>query len=517
MTATFTPVPDSLALWKQNARACLSLELTPGDIVWDELGVPSQLLGFPISVAEVTAEDYRVSRQFVGLARSVACHRDHQRWSMLYHLLWRLTHGESHLLSVASDPLVWSLVRMHRGVKRASHKMKAFVRFRAVESAPGADDEFVAWFEPAHRVVEKTVPFFVDRFRSMKWTILTPDACARWDGGSLSLDQGIERIDAPHDPDSLEDLWRTYYAGIFNPARLNRNAMVAEMPRMYWKNLPEARIIAELSREAPGRMTAMILQTLSSPQRLPADLAATETDVSYAPPIVEDSWDPVHDPGWREARRRAEVVGVPAPRGLISGPTTVVAGVAGWTDPTLLAEGVYYPSGATSAESRLRYYASQLAMVEVDSTYYALPSEDTSRLWVERTPPGFVFNVKAHSLMTGHPTDPSRLPGWLRDDLPQRLRLSGNVYSHHFSRGALAEVWKRFLSALAPLAEAGKFGALMLQYPRWFTPGRESAAALCDARRLLGEFPASIEFRHRDWLSERVAPRTFGLLRDLQF
>ena len=158
----------------------------------------------------------------------------------------------------------------------------------------------------------------------------------------------------------------------------------------------------------------------------------------------------------------------------------------------------------------------QLPMVEVDATYYAMPSEATSQRWVERTPPHFMFNIKAHSLMTGHPTDPARLPQWLRDDLPLRLRSAHNVYAHHFSRSALDEVWRRFLSALAPLRAAGKLGAIMLQFPKWFTPSRESAAALALARDRLGDWPASVEVRHREWVSDRIAPRLFALLRDLR-
>jgi uncharacterized protein YecE (DUF72 family) len=418
--------------------------------------------------------------------------------------LWRLTHGESHLLHIASDPLVVRLTHMHKAVKRAAHKMKAFVRFRAFQTEQG--EEFISWFEPAHRVVEKTAPFFVDRFRSMRWSILTPDACARWDGTALTLSEGIEKSAAPTTDDSLEDYWRTYYSGVFNPARLNRRAMRAEMPQRYWKNLPEASLIDELARKAPARVAAMIEQSRSVPAQIDHSIVFEDDHVA---------WDPVHDPGWREARRRAESVAYRAPEGLTCGATRIVAGVAGWTDPTLLADGVFYPADAATPEERLRYYASLLPMVEVDSTYYYMPSESTSRRWVERTPDNFVFNIKAHSLMTGHPTDPCRLPQWLKDDLPLKLRIASNVYSHHFSRDALDEVWRRFLSALDPLREAGKLGAIMLQYPRWFTPSREAAAELDIARQRLGDCPTSVEFRHRDWLSRRIADRTFSLLESL--
>lgn len=515
-------------VWRRNARAALAQEVRPSDVAWNEDGTASLLFSDRVRVVE-TASTHTVPKAFVAMANTVACHRDETRWSMLYTLLWRLTHGEPHLMHIASDPLVSSLIRMHRAVRRASHKMKAFVRFKAIPVNDGVE-EFVAWFEPAHRVVELTAPFFVDRFRSMRWSILTPDGCARWDTQTLSISRGIERHEAPAGDDALESMWRTYYASTFNPSRLNVTAMRAEMPKRYWKNLPEAALISDLMRTAPTRMTAMIAQTLRPPSPLPQDLEAYESERVIGPAaggtdvragtVVDPghvTWDPVFDPGWREARRRAEAVKHRAPVGLTRGETRIVAGVAGWTDPTLLAKGVFYPDDATSAEGRLRYYASQLPMVEVDATYYVLPSQDTSTRWVERTPDHFVFNIKAHSLMTGHPTNPARLPRWLTDDLPLRIRTAANVYSHHFSREALDEVWRRFLSALEPLKAAGKLGAIMLQYPRWFKPTRAAASDLSLARERLQDWPATVEFRHRDWMSERIRQRAFSLLRDLEF
>ena len=500
-------VSESVKTWRDSARFCLHTDLRPDVVSWDGDGSASLMFGQRIDPHELPQRKYSVPRQFSGLVDTIGCHRDDERWSLLYTLLWRLTHGESHLLQVTSDSLVSHLIGMHRSVRRAAHKMKAFVRFRAIETDAG--EEFVAWFEPAHKVVERTSQFFVDRFRSMRWSILTPDACARWDGIALRITEGIERNAAPVSDDSLEEYWRTYYAGIFNPARLNRRAMRAEMPKGYWKNLPEAVLIDELARNAPARVVEMIERSQTQPVVLPADLDSSDAE--------HVSWDEVHDPGWKEARRRAEAVQCDASSALIRGDTRIFAGVAGWTDPTLLAAGVFYPENARTSEERLRFYASTFPMVEVDSTYYSMPSEKTSERWVERTPPDFLFNIKAHSLMTGHPTDPSKLPPWLKEELPLRLRVGASVYSHHFSSEAIDEVWKRFLSALQPLRDAGKLGAIMLQYPRWFTPARKSAAELTLARRRLGDWPATVEFRHRDWLSDRIAPRSFALLESLQF
>ena len=509
-------VPEALERWRATARHCLAARVSPDSLTWGDDGAASQLFGQDLPDGCDPAFQARVPKRFFALAASVACHRDAQRWSLLYELLWRLTHGEAHLLEVASDPLLHRLVGMHRAVRRASHKMKAFVRFREIGPPDDGEPVLVAWFEPVQRVVERTAPFFVTRFPSMRWAILTPDCCARWDGSMLHLTGGIERHAAPSGNDALEELWRTYYAGTFNPARLNRRAMRAEMPAGYWKNLPEASLIDSLSRQAPARMARMIAQTLEPPAPLPADLEAIES-VGAEPPREDPGWHPVFDPGWVVARDRAGAVPSGAHLPLSGGGSTLHAGVAGWTDPTLLAEGVFYPSGATSAESRLRYYATRLSMVEVDATYYSMPSEETSRRWVERTPEHFRFDVKAHSLMTGHPTNPDRLPGWLRDDLPLRLRAARNVYTHHFSRDAIDEVWRRFLGALCPLRDSGKLGAIMLQYPKWFTPTRASARMLEEARDRLGDWPASVELRNREWLSERIQPRTFGLLRSLAY
>ncbi len=516
MTVVVASVPESLGTWKAAARRCLERDLNPDSIAWEPTGEATLLFSGSVGQSHEVSDRLRVPKSFVSLAASVACHREDERWSLLYNLLWRLSHDEPHLMEVASDPLVSRLVVMHRAVRRSSHKMKAFVRFKSVTRDDG-DEEFVAWFEPAHRVVERTAPFFVDRFRSMRWSILTPDGSARWDRETLLLAPGIERHDVPAAADDLERLWRTYYAGIFNPSRLNRAAMLAEMPKRYWKNLPEASLIGELARNAPSRMTEMIAQTLSDPAPLPADLDAIEAAPSQPETRNDTPWHPVYDPGWREARRRAEAVTLFSPNGIERASSRILSGVAGWTDPTLLAPGVFYPGDATSAESRLRFYASHLPMVEVDATYYALPSRETSERWVNRTPPNFVFNIKAHSLMTGHPTNPARLPQWLRDELPLRLRVAANVYSHHFTRESLDEVWRRFLSALDPLRDAGKLGAVMLQFPKWFIPTRESAAELSAARDRLGDCPATVELRHRDWFADRLLARTFNLLCGLNF
>src|SRR5215207_2896731 len=174
-----------------------------------------------------------------------------------------------------------------------------------------------------------------------------------------------------------------------------------------------------------------------------------------------------------------------------AGKVAVRVGTASWTDPTLLKSG-WYPKGANDAESRLRFYATQFPIVEVDATYYYLPREQQAGLWVDRTPPDFVFNIKAFSLLTGHPT---------RRKAPPEDQ---------------AEVWRRFRDALPPLDSAGKLGAVLMQYPEWFTPRRSSREELAAVRDRLGGYQACVEFRNAAWLAtDRERDRTLGLLRDL--
>ncbi len=256
---TFVP---TFAAWQQAARRALHAGVEPGAIHWQELDAAQPALGMfeegepPAAAAPA---NYRVPREFVDLARRVACHRDPQRWTLLYRTLFRLTHGEGHLLHIAVDPDIYLLTQMDKAVRRDVHKMRAFVRFRTVTAEDG-ETWYVAWFEPAHHIVEMNAPFFTDRFASMRWSILTPDRCAHWDGSTIHFTAGLTRADAP-DADAIEPLWRQYYANIFNPARVKLHAMQAEMPKRYWKNLPEAELIPALIRQAPGRVETMLARS----------------------------------------------------------------------------------------------------------------------------------------------------------------------------------------------------------------------------------------------------------------
>ena len=202
-----------------------------------------------------TPRTFNVDRKFISLAQTVGFHRDPTRWNLLYRILWRIAGDEPHLLQITTDDDVLRLHKMEKEVRRDAHKMKAFVRFRKV--IRDGVEYFIAWHRPDHRIVRKVAPFFSRRFKGMNWTILTPDESVVWDQESLKYGDGVPRSAAP-DFDELEELWKTYYANIFNPARVKVKMMKSEMPVRHWATLPEADIIADLLTAAPTRVEEMI-------------------------------------------------------------------------------------------------------------------------------------------------------------------------------------------------------------------------------------------------------------------
>ncbi len=192
--------------------------------------------------------------EFFSMAERVICHRDPERLAKLYRLLWRLLKSPR-LLENSVDPEVCWMRQCLKAINRDCHKMHAFVRFRKLGQS-GTREQFASWFEPTHHITALAAPFFVRRFPNMDWAIMTPDCCAVWDGHELTFKPGASRKDVPR-ADAVEDEWRTYFASIFNPARLKVNAMTAEMPRKYWHNLPEASLIKGLVAEARDQSAAM--------------------------------------------------------------------------------------------------------------------------------------------------------------------------------------------------------------------------------------------------------------------
>jgi uncharacterized protein YecE (DUF72 family) len=236
--------------------------------------------------------------------------------------------------------------------------------------------------------------------------------------------------------------------------------------------------------------------------------------------------DELHDAGFHDAAERAAAALAATPpeqvgRIIQRGPSHELRiGTASWTDPTITRGAIFYPRGSTSSEDRLRYYASQFPLVEVDSSYYSIPVRANSRLWAERTPVDFVFHLKAHALMTGQPTEVARLPEPLIDALPGALTERARVYAKDLPPELLGAVWESFLDGLQPLREAGKLGGILFQYPRWFLPTPENKQQLADVALRLAGVPGAVELRNRHWFDGqpgegRGTDWTLAMLRDL--
>src|SRR5919198_1284435 len=192
----------------------------------------------------------------------------------------------------------------------------------------------------------------------------------------------------------------------------------------------------------------------------------------------------------------------------------ILVGITGWTEPTLVKAGTFYPKKTMSAEDRLRFYAEQFPIVEVDSTYYAPPSERNAELWIDRTPKHFVFNVKAYSLLTNHPTKADALYKDLREQLTGDLADKKNVYREQLPGEVVDEVWQRFHDALMPLHSAGKLGAVLFQFPQWFVISRKNKEYIAECAERLKDFRIAVEFRHRTWLEERNREETLSFLEE---
>lgn len=279
--------------WRAAARRLLTAHVSPDRVGFRLASASADLFGAPSAndAADLPPVEMRVPQCFPPLARDVLCHSDPARFALLYRLLWRLK-NEARLLDNRADADVFAARRLAKSVRRDSHKMKAFVRFRRIDSDSG--EAFVAWFEPQHHIVERTAPFFTRRFAGMRWSIVTPECSAHWDGETLTFGDGADRRDCP-DSDALENHWRVYYSSIFNPARLKLGAMRAEMPVRYWRNLPESRLIPELSRSARRAQRAAPAGTapcVTTARRLVADqpgMATTQDAVPATLPALANA------------------------------------------------------------------------------------------------------------------------------------------------------------------------------------------------------------------------------------
>ena len=291
---------DSYESWRLAARGLLASGAAPATIHWidrrSQRGSQQQTLSFSNVVVATQNQRpelaFKVPRAFLDLSQTVAQHRSPRRWELLYRMLWRITGGERQLLEIASDVDVYQARQMEKAISRDAHKMKAFLRFRKIGAGEG--ERYVAWHRPDHYVVPLTAGFFARRFDVMRWAILTPDESVFWNGSELEFAPGCPRgsvrsglklkndqssNDPPND-DEMEDLWKTYYASIFNPARIKLDAMRAEMPKKHWATMPETELIAGLVRQAPQRVDEMIKkssQQLGAEAFLPSAGCSLET------------------------------------------------------------------------------------------------------------------------------------------------------------------------------------------------------------------------------------------------
>ena len=241
--------------WRAAARTLAAAAIPPGDVAFSIAGT-ADLFAAPSTPPPPPTRAFTVPKAFLDLAHTVACHADPERFALLYTALMRIVDDKA-LLDDAADPLIHRLTMLAKAVRRDIHKMRAFVRFRELADPESDTPRFIAWFEPDHHIVRANTPFFQRRFTAMRWSILTPELCAHWDGEVASFTPGATRADAPAG-DPLEATWATYYAHIFNPARLKVGAMTKEMPKKYWKNMPETALVPGLIAGAQARMTAMI-------------------------------------------------------------------------------------------------------------------------------------------------------------------------------------------------------------------------------------------------------------------
>ncbi len=254
MRTVHLATPDDFEGWRDAARALALGRVPAEDVVWHAGDGPADLFGDEAVMDAPADPNFTVPRAFVPLARDAICNRDPERFALLYALLLRLRENPR-LIDDHADPLLRRIDELAKAVRRDVHKMRAFLRFR--ELTEDGDTRFVAWFEPEHHIVRVNAAFFVRRFSTMRWSILTPELSIHWDGEHLAEGPPARREDAP-EGDPLEETWKTYYASIFNPARVKIGAMLKEMPKKYWKNMPETALVPQLIAGAQAREAGMI-------------------------------------------------------------------------------------------------------------------------------------------------------------------------------------------------------------------------------------------------------------------
>ena len=291
--------PDDFDGWRRAARSLANRGVRPEDVVWHVGEIADLFAGKPADISEAGAA-FPVPRRFIELAQSAILNSEPERFALLYTMLLRIR-NRTGSIDDAADPLIRRIEELAKAVRRDIHKMRAFVRFREVEEGDG-EKRFIAWFEPEHHIVRANAGFFVRRFANMRWTILTPEVSINWDGKTLAEGPGAAKADAPAE-DATEDLWKLYYASTFNPARLKIGAMLKEMPKKYWKNMPETALIPELVAGAQERERGMIAtDAAAAPTATGLDALREEAKSCKRCPLWEPATQTVFGEGPGDAR-----------------------------------------------------------------------------------------------------------------------------------------------------------------------------------------------------------------------
>ncbi|OCX66637.1 hypothetical protein BFP70_00250 [Thioclava sp. SK-1] len=266
MVTVVLPTVGTFTAWRKAARELAQANVPPQSVLWSR-GEDTVDLFADTPLVTGSARQISVPKGFLELAQRAIWHADPERFARLYGVLWALQSNPV-LMRDRTHPMIARLYMMAKEVNRDQHKMKAFVRFREIDTtttdtAASPRRRFAAWFEPSHFTLEPGAQFFANRFGDMDWAIFTPDLSAHFTQGRLRFEPGAARPELP--ADATEDLWRTYFRSIFNPARVKVRAMQSEMPKKYWKNLPEADLIPDMLAKAQERANAMVASAPSLP------------------------------------------------------------------------------------------------------------------------------------------------------------------------------------------------------------------------------------------------------------
>lgn len=245
--------------WKVFAKMALTQKIPPDQILWTIKDTENDLFNSSVQkmIVDTTTvvEPIAVSSTLLSMIETACCYNDPDRFAYFYKVLWRHVYEDKNFFKNAIDKDTIQLNKMMKAVYKDAYKITAFLRFRDLND--NGEEHFIAWYEPEHYTIERVIPFFKTRFKNMKWSILTPYRAIHWDGEEIHLTDNPDPSLYPQN-DKIEEYWLGYYANIFNPSRVKKNAMLNQMPKKYWKNMPETVLIDDLLKTAQSRTKKMI-------------------------------------------------------------------------------------------------------------------------------------------------------------------------------------------------------------------------------------------------------------------